>query len=81
MEKIMTWLAPHHTDADAASARTPVSVRAGTSERRLLSLVSPRQLRRVLARMLDEEQFLSDHGLRSLSKEHEAAPFMFESGV
>jgi len=47
----------------------------GVNDRCLLSLVNEDQLTRVLARMLDPEQFLSDFGLRSLSKEHEAAPF------
>ena len=31
------------------------------------------------ARMLDPDQFLSDYGLRSLSKEHEDDPFTFEA--
>lgn len=33
--------------------------------------------RPVLKRMLDEQQFLSQYGLRSLSKEHEAHPYVF----
>ena len=40
--------------------------RPGVGERRLLSLVGPDRLRRILARMLDESEFLSPHGLRSL---------------
>ena len=47
----------------------------GEGGRRLLSLVNPGQLRRVLQRMLDPAQFLSPYGLRSLSKEHEANPY------
>ena len=47
----------------------------GGAERCLLSLVNERQLRRILSRMLDSDQFLSDYGLRSLSKQHEAEPF------
>jgi hypothetical protein len=42
----------------------------GQDERRMLSLVNADQLRRVLARMLDEEEFLSPHGIRSLSAAH-----------
>ncbi|WP_103028263.1 MGH1-like glycoside hydrolase domain-containing protein [Salinibacter altiplanensis] len=45
----------------------------------LLSLVDEDRLRRVLARMLDPDQFLSDYGLRSLSKEHKDAPFTFNA--
>jgi hypothetical protein len=51
--------------------------RPGAGGRRLLSLVNQEQLTRVMAHMLDEGKFLSDYGLRSLSKEHEATPFTF----
>lgn len=44
--------------------------------RYLLSLVNEKQLQRILKRMLDPDQFLSDYGLRALSKEHEANPFV-----
>ena len=39
-----------------------------------MSLVGPDRLRRILARMLDEDEFLSPHGVRSLSKIHERHP-------
>ena len=38
--------------------------------RRLLSVLDERKLRKVLSRMLDEERFLSPHGIRSLSRSH-----------
>jgi len=41
-----------------------------------LSLVSEERLRRVLARMLDESEFLSPHGLRSLSRYHREHPLV-----
>ena len=47
--------------------------------RLLLSLVDEDQLDRILGRMLDPDQFLSDYGLRSLSKEHEENPFSFNA--
>jgi len=47
--------------------------------RMLLSLVDEDQLERILDRMLDPDQFLSDYGLRSLSKEHENDPFTFNA--
>ncbi|MGH7504604.1 MAG: MGH1-like glycoside hydrolase domain-containing protein, partial [Longimicrobiales bacterium] len=47
----------------------------GREGRRLLALLSPDRLRRVLARMLDEGEFLSPHGIRSLSKYHQAHPY------
>ena len=41
---------------------------------RMLSIVDEDRLRRLLAVMLDPAEFLSDHGLRALSKRHEAEP-------
>jgi hypothetical protein len=49
-------------------------------QRRLLSMVGPQQLVRVLARMLDEEEFLSPYGLRTLSRRHLARPFRITLG-
>jgi hypothetical protein len=49
-------------------------------QRRLLSVVGPDQLVRLLARMLDEEEFLSPYGLRTLSRHHLAEPFTVELG-
>lgn len=43
--------------------------------RYLLSLVSADRLDRLLARLLDPAEFLSPHGIRSLSKYHEAHPY------
>ncbi|MDB5353502.1 MAG: uncharacterized protein JWN86_4749 [Planctomycetota bacterium] len=47
----------------------------GPNGMRMLSLVDRPKLVAVLDRMLDPEQFLSDFGLRSLSKEHATNPF------
>ncbi len=43
----------------------------------VLALANEEQLRRLLARVWDPGEFLSPHGLRSLSKHHEAHPFVF----
>jgi hypothetical protein len=43
----------------------------------LLALVDDGQLRRMLQRILDPDEFLSPWGLRSLSKEHDVNPFRF----
>ena len=48
----------------------------GQNGRRLLSVLNERKLRRVLARMLDENEFLSDYGIRSLSRHHLDHPFV-----
>jgi hypothetical protein len=47
-------------------------------EGRLLAMVGPQQLRRILAVMLAEDEFLSPHGLRSLSRRHRDAPFVLD---
>jgi mannosylglycerate hydrolase MGH1-like protein len=46
-------------------------------EYRLLSLMRRDRLKRVLARLLDEDEFLSPYGIRSLSKYHAAHPAVF----
>jgi hypothetical protein len=45
--------------------------------RRLLAALDEDKLRRVLARLLDESEFLSPHGLRSLSRYHAEHPYTF----
>jgi hypothetical protein len=47
----------------------------GVQGRRLLSLVNEDKLRRILARMLDEERFLGPHGIRSISRIHLTEPY------
>jgi glycogen debranching enzyme len=50
----------------------------GQKGRCLLSILSEDQLRKLLSVMLDEREFLSPYGIRSLSKSHAANPFVFE---
>ena len=51
----------------------------GVDGRHLLSLVNEDKLRRILERMLDEERFLSPHGIRSLSRWHLDHPYELTS--
>ena len=52
----------------------------GREERRwLVALPSRQQLERVLRYMFDEDEFLSPHGIRSLSKVHQERPYVFEA--
>jgi len=49
----------------------------GYGGRRLLSVLNKKKLERVLAYLLDENEFLGPFGIRSLSKFHERHPFVF----
>ena len=49
----------------------------GVADRGIMAMVNPDRLRRILAKMLDENEFLSPHGIRSLSKFHEQHPYVF----
>jgi len=44
--------------------------------RRILSLVNPKRLRRVLRYMLDEAEFFSPHGIRAVSRVHHDHPYI-----
>jgi hypothetical protein len=49
----------------------------GVADRGIAALVNPDRLRRILARMLDEDEFLGPYGIRSLSKFHQQNPYLF----
>jgi len=51
---------------------------ASTGERHLLSLLRGHRMKRLLSRMLDERSFLSDFGVRSLSKFYGENPYVLE---
>ncbi|MEL6347402.1 MAG: glucosidase, partial [Myxococcota bacterium] len=51
--------------------------RPGVNGRRLISILDETALRRVLARLLDPEEFFGDYGIRSLSRYHRSRPFVF----
>ena len=51
---------------------------AGPAGQHLFALFDDDRLRRVLSRMLDEDEFLGPHGIRSLSRHHAAHPYTFE---
>jgi hypothetical protein len=51
-----------------------------SDERHLLSLLRGHRMKGLLSRMLDETEFLSDYGVRGVSKHHEHNPFVFEHG-
>ena len=52
----------------------------GYKDRRLLSILNKKKLERVLGYLLDENEFLGPHGIRSLSRYHLDHPFTFWVG-
>ena len=73
----MDWFIAHRPDltGNVACMRTP-----GHRERRLLAILDADRLRRVLRVMLDEDEFLSPFGIRSLSKRHGTQPYVLRLG-
>jgi len=52
----------------------------GVAERGIIALVDQDRLRRILTRMLDEREFLSPYGIRSLSRYHAEHPYVINVG-
>jgi hypothetical protein len=68
----MQWFIDNHPDVPEHIEMTQRSARG---VRRLMSLVNRKQLKRVLARMLDETEFLSPYGVRAVSRYHLEHPY------
>ena len=69
----LEWFIANRPDLtrNMACMRTP-----GAAERRMLSIVWRERLQRVLQVMLDEEEFLSPYGIRSVSRRHRDHPYV-----
>jgi hypothetical protein len=52
----------------------------GVAERGMIAIVDQNRLRRILTRMLDEREFLSSYGIRSLSRYHAEHPYVVNVG-
>ena len=72
--KRLEWYLNHRPELAALVSRwqTP-----GTGDRRLLSLLRGHRMKEVLRRMLDESEFLSDYGIRAISRYHLEHPYQF----
>ena len=71
--KRMEWFIANRNDVSKRNIAN-MSL-GGKGDRRLLALASEDRLRRILHRMLDEKEFLSDYGIRSLSRDHKDHPW------
>ena len=69
------WFMKHRADLAGEISYCEVG-----DNRRLLAIPSRQRLERVLRYMLDENEFLSPHGLRSVSKFHGKHPYVFSAG-
>jgi hypothetical protein len=73
----LKWFVKHHPEFSAVMS---VHESGDHRARRLLSIVSPERLRRILSRMLDENEFLSPFGIRSVSRFHLEHPLEVQVG-
>jgi hypothetical protein len=71
----MEWFLENRPDLTGNVASIQAS---GFAQRRLLSLVDADRMRQILKVMLDETEFLSPYGVRSLSRVHLAQPYVLE---
>jgi hypothetical protein len=71
----LEWFLTHRPALSSLVARWQ---EPGLGERRLLALVRGHRMKRLLRRMLDPDEFLSDYGVRSVSKYHQSHPFVLQ---
>ena len=71
--KRLEWILAHRPDLAKLVSRWQSP---GRGERRLLSLLRGHRMKQLLRRMLDESEFLSDHGVRALSRAHLDHPYV-----
>jgi Glycosyl hydrolase family 63 C-terminal domain len=70
----MEWFLTYRPDLAMLVSRWFVS---GKGERKLLSLLRGHRMKAILRRMLDPNEFLSDYGIRSVSRYHLEHPYVF----
>lgn len=72
----MNWFLNYRTDLARLVSRWNDE---GKGETHLFSLLRGHRLKRILSRMLDETEFLSDYGVRALSRVHEQYPYVYST--
>ena len=73
----LSWFLNYRTDLASLVSRWHIP---GKGDRRLLSLLRGHRMKRLLYRVLDETEFLSDYGVRSLSKYYQKHPYSMNLG-
>ncbi len=73
----LSWFLNYRKDLASLVSRWHIP---GKGDRRLLSLLRGHRMKRLLYRMLDETEFLSDYGVRSLSKYYQEHPYSMKLG-
>ncbi len=73
----MEWFLSHRPDLANLVSRWQ---ECGVGKRHLLSLLRGHRMKCLLRRALDETEFLSDYGVRALSKIHETEPYQLDCG-
>ena len=71
----LEWFLEHRPDLANLVSRWQ---EPGRGERRLLATLRGHRMKRVLRRMLDPDEFLSDYGVRALSRYHAEHPYVFD---
>ncbi|MEO8313628.1 MAG: glucosidase [Pseudomonadota bacterium] len=70
----LEWFLTYRPDLAALVSHWNV---AGTGQRRLLSLLRGKRMKKLLTRLLDETEFLSDYGVRAISRQHLEQPYVY----
>lgn len=72
--KHMDWFMKHRPDLAELISRWQ---QKGPKKKHLLSILRGHRMKELLKRMLDESEFLSDYGIRALSRFHLENPYIF----
>ncbi|AFY75088.1 glycogen debranching enzyme [Synechococcus sp. PCC 7502] len=75
-QKRLEWFVKHRFDL---AHNVACMESEGMKARRLLAICDRFKLKRILTKMLDEAEFLSDYGIRALSKYHRSHPYIWRT--